>query len=244
MHLAICDDHIADRKQMERLLGRESDRRIPTTGVLYVDSYGSEHSILSTPMIYDAIFMDMTEDGADAVRIARQLRQNGTRIPIVFCSGKVNYRACENLPDPVLFLDKPIQVAALSSMIDELLLLVSCREKKMEFRNTAETYYLQEQELIYALYQDEHHMLLHLTDNRTQIAEGSFLGFCDILADSDCYVALANKTVVNMAYIGEVSFLKVMLTDGTVLRLSLGEATALKKHLESYRHRIQQSPSA
>ena len=33
MHLAICDDHMADRKQMERLLGRESDRRLNTTGV-------------------------------------------------------------------------------------------------------------------------------------------------------------------------------------------------------------------
>ena len=59
MHLAICDDHMADRKQMERLLGRESDRRLNTTGVLYVDSFGSKESILTTPMIYDAIFMDM-----------------------------------------------------------------------------------------------------------------------------------------------------------------------------------------
>jgi len=75
MHLAVCDDHIADRKQMERLLGRESDRRISTTGVLYVDSYGSERSILTTPMIYDAIFMDMTEDGCDAIRLANQLRK-------------------------------------------------------------------------------------------------------------------------------------------------------------------------
>ena len=68
MHLAICDDHMADRKQMERLLGRESDRRLNTTGVLYVDSFGSKESILVTPMIYDAIFMDMTEDGCDADR--------------------------------------------------------------------------------------------------------------------------------------------------------------------------------
>ena len=60
MHLAICDDHMADRKQMERLLGRESDRRLNTTGVLYVDSFGRKDSILVTPMIYDAIFMDKT----------------------------------------------------------------------------------------------------------------------------------------------------------------------------------------
>ena len=44
MHLAVCDDHLVDRKQMERLLGRESDRRIHTTGVLYIDSFGSQES--------------------------------------------------------------------------------------------------------------------------------------------------------------------------------------------------------
>ncbi len=44
MHLAICDDHMADRKQMERLLGRESDRRMNTTGVLYVDSLWKQKS--------------------------------------------------------------------------------------------------------------------------------------------------------------------------------------------------------
>ena len=63
MHLAVCDDNIADRKQTERLLGRESDRRSNTTGVLYVDSFGNRNAILSTPMIYDGLFMDMVEDG-------------------------------------------------------------------------------------------------------------------------------------------------------------------------------------
>ena len=37
MHIAICDDNIADRKQTERLLGKESDRRAKTESVLYID---------------------------------------------------------------------------------------------------------------------------------------------------------------------------------------------------------------
>ena len=118
MHLAICDDHMADRKQMERLLGRESDRRLNTTGVLYVDSFGSKESILTTPMIYDAIFMDMTEDGCDAVELSHMLRADGTDVPIVFCCDKVDYRKSKNLPDNALFLDKPIVVAELTEMID------------------------------------------------------------------------------------------------------------------------------
>ena len=33
MHIAICDDNVADRKQLERLLCRESDKRKADTGV-------------------------------------------------------------------------------------------------------------------------------------------------------------------------------------------------------------------
>ena len=72
MHLAVCDDNIADRKQMERLLGRESDRRLNTTGVLYVDSFGNRSAILSTPMIYDGLFMDMVEDGGNRPGAAKR----------------------------------------------------------------------------------------------------------------------------------------------------------------------------
>ena len=95
MHLAICDDHMADRKQMERLLGRESDRRLNTTGVLYVDSFGSKESILVTPMIYDAIFMDMTEDGCDAPFLHITLDGSKTapaKVIISMSVQEINYR--------------------------------------------------------------------------------------------------------------------------------------------------------
>ena len=43
MHIAICDDNIADRKQTERLLGRESDRRAKTDKI---DAVHIDHSPL------------------------------------------------------------------------------------------------------------------------------------------------------------------------------------------------------
>lgn len=234
MHLAVCDDHIADRKQMERLLGRESDRRISTTGVLYVDSYGSERSILTTPMIYDAIFMDMTEDGCDAIRLANQLRKNGALIPIVFCCGKVNYRGADHLPDNVLFLDKPITVAALTEMIDRLLVIVQNRVKKLEFRNRNETFYITEEELLYATVHDERQMLLHLLNGEERLTEMSLESFCSNLSDCESYILLASHTVLNMEHIEDVSAFKVSMKDGHGFRLALGESRSLKKALEAY----------
>lgn len=235
MHLAVCDDHIADRKQMERLLGRESDRRIPTTGVLYVDSYGSQGSILATPMIYDAIFMDMTEDGCDAIQLANRLREKGTSIPIVFCCGKVNYRNAGHLPDNVLFLDKPISVAALTDMIDQLLVLTQNRVRKLEFRNRTETFYIKEEELLYATVHDDRQMLLHLSDGEERLTDMSLDNFCSDLSDCESYILLASHAILNMDYIENVSFLKTTMKDGRSFRLAPGESHALKKALEAHR---------
>ena len=66
MHIAICDDNIADRKQTERLLGRESDRRAKTDNVLYIDSFGKQESVLVSPMIYDMFFIDMVNDASQS----------------------------------------------------------------------------------------------------------------------------------------------------------------------------------
>ena len=88
MHLAVCDDNIADRKQTERLLGRESDRRINTTGVLYVDSFGNRNAILSTPMIYDGLFMDMVEDIGKCGEIASSCESGKQDLPLCLLLSK------------------------------------------------------------------------------------------------------------------------------------------------------------
>lgn len=201
MHLAICDDHMADRKQMERLLGRESDRRLNTTGVLYVDSFGSKESILVTPMIYDAIFMDMTEDGCDAIELSHMLRADGTDVPIVFCCDKVDYRKSKNLPDNALFLDKPIVVSELTETIDHLLSIKNSKVKKLEFRNQTDTIYLTEDQISYAWPKNNRQVCIHTADGREYTTDMSLASFCGTLNKYDNFVLLASNTVLNMRQI-------------------------------------------
>ncbi|HJC58650.1 MAG TPA: response regulator [Candidatus Eisenbergiella intestinipullorum] len=178
MHLAVCDDNIADRKQMERLLGRESDRRLNTTGVLYVDSFGNREAILSTPMIYDGLFIDMKEEGNDAVRIANLLRQSGAVLPIVFCCSSIDYRTSPDLPDNCFFLDKPIVPAELSAMCDQLLSIKNSQVKRFEFRSLTETYYLEEKDIMYAWPEDDQTVRIRLVDGTEKISVSSLLNFC------------------------------------------------------------------
>ena len=81
MHIAICDDNIADRKHLERLLGRESDRRKDTKGILYIDAYGNVDALTKSPMIYDLFFIDMTQLPPYGMETAILLREMGVVAP-------------------------------------------------------------------------------------------------------------------------------------------------------------------
>ena len=37
MHVAICDDNVADRKHLERLLSREADKKAGTSDNIFVN---------------------------------------------------------------------------------------------------------------------------------------------------------------------------------------------------------------
>ena len=249
MHLAVCDDNIADRKQMERLLGRESDRRLNTTGVLYVDSFGNRSAILSTPMIYDGLFMDMVEDGCNAAEIARELRNAGNTLPIIFCCSKINYREETDLPDNCFFMDKPIQPAELTEVVETLLTIKNSQEKRMEFRTDTEAFYLTEEEIMYA-YPDDRHVRIHLANGGNRECVANMLNFSATLgfdidysargttkldlgfirvSESGLLAMIGCSAVINLKYVDKVSAFHLTMTDGHKIKIAPSSKKALRQ---------------
>lgn len=107
MHIAICDDNVADRKHLERLLSRESDKRAGTTNILYVDSYGEKMHFLVNPLKYNLIFMDMSSEPGIVEYIIEHLNEMGYKAPLVLYSGKIDYTTIPNLPEYVVHARKP-----------------------------------------------------------------------------------------------------------------------------------------
>ena len=120
MHIAICDDNIADRKQLERLLGRESDKRKASTGVFYVDSFGDCEALAKNPMPYDLFFIDITTGKTDGLDFACELKSAGVTAPIILCSSQIDYRTKTDLLPKTTYefmhLSKPIITTELSSV--------------------------------------------------------------------------------------------------------------------------------
>lgn len=151
IYLAICDDNIADRKQSERLLEREKDKRLKENyDVLYIDSFGSEEALLKTPIKYDMFFVDMTATGSNGMELAKALRKKGVTAPIVLCSSTIDYSAYVSAPNDIIFIEKPITAGQISHLIDVALDFTKSRIPLVEIRCQKDTSFVKHTDIVRA----------------------------------------------------------------------------------------------
>jgi len=216
MHVAICDDNTADRKQSERLLQRESLSRIPTTGPLYVDSYGSAESLLTKPMQYDVFFLDICHSAENAVQIAEKLILTGVKAPIVLLCSDMNYRSMDLSFAPfeqVLFLDKPIKSSELKSTIDIVLDRLNNAEHTIELRSESQTLYVVEADIICGI-QKGRNTHVFLADGSSIIVPSTATNLFSQIKHYPCFMCPTEKTVVNARHIAKITFHTLVMTTG------------------------------
>jgi len=219
MHIAICDDNIADRKQLERLLDRESDRRKSTSGVFFCDSYGNSEHLSRNPMPYELFFLDMTSEEPDGLSFAIELRRLGVTAPIALCSSSINYQeALKKLPEQerpadLLFIDKPIKVADLTAIIDKALHLGSNRASTIELRSDRTTIYAYEDDITYVTSKNAY-LTVHLTDGRDITMLDTVSNFYSMIRNYKHLVLVSERAIINAAHVQKMSGLKVTMDDG------------------------------
>lgn len=213
MHIALADSNPGDRKQMERLLSRESDKRVNTTGVFYIETFGSSGALLATPTMYNAYFLDITDEGNNAYDIAVKLRQKGIVAPIIFCVSAVDYRSFDKL-DNTLFIDKPIKVKELSDLLDDLI-EDGIRNKipTVEFRDNYESFYLEEDKIVY-IEGEKYNVRVYLADGTSREANGFIDNIWSNIKGMEAFVPVNGRTIVNIRHIKNVSGLVCVLDDG------------------------------
>lgn len=215
MHIALADSSPGDRKQMERLLSRESDKRINTTGNFYINTFGSSQALLNTPTVYDVYFLDVTEEEGNAYDIAALLRKKGIMSPIVFCVSSIDYRTIgEELPNS-LYIDKPIKVSQLSDLLDNLISEgIKNRVPTVEFRDNYESFYIEESRIVY-IKGNDYTVTVHLTDGTERVANGMIDNLWRNVKAGGTFVPLNGKTIANKSHISKVSLMNCILSDGS-----------------------------
>lgn len=235
MHIAICDDHIAERKQTERLLSRESDRRKAITGVFYVHSYGHEDALLTTPMQYNLFLIDMVNGEINGLQLALILCQSGITAPIYLCVSAIDYRKAYlqlyKPPENIYFIDKPLKVAELTKVIDQALFMQTTIMPTIELRTENETLYLNESEIISAKSGSSYYTNVYLTNARVVRISGDPANLYSQIGNSPTFYPLSNKAFVNLSHIDKCSISKLLLSNNQTFNLLLFKGLILKRYL-------------
>lgn len=230
MHIAICDDNIADRKHLERLLQRESDRRKNTKGILYIDSYGNVDALTKSPMIYDLFFIDMTQLPPHGMETAILLREVGVTVPIVLCTSSIRYEDYAKPPTGLIYINKPFKTEELTAIVDSVEVRKKNTAPTIEIRDDLNTYYVHEEDFIYA-YPDGYRTKIVLKDGRVIMQLGSLQELVPLLQPFDSFLLLGKKYVVNYNHIEKLERNFVLLSDHSKVPLSWGD----KKRIERFR---------
>lgn len=230
MHIAICDDNVADRKQLERLLKRESDKRISATGVLYIDSYGHPDSLLQNPLQYDVFFVDICHtEGFIAMDIINALTEAGSTAPVVLCCSEINYRT-DTYPAKVFFLDKPILTASLSDILDEAQKMKDSSVPLIELRQDRGTCYVAETDILYAVEDKNRHTTVTLTDGRQIVINSTAANFFAHLEQYPVFLLPLRYTLINCRYIKSIRLCTITMCDGASVN-AFGAALAYAKDI-------------
>lgn len=217
MHIAICDDNIADRKQTERLLGRESDRRAKTDSVLYIDSFGKQESVLAAPMIYDMFFIDMVNDApSTASDIVKALIAAGVTSPIVMLNSSIDYTQDEYLTslEQIHFLNKPIKVSELTDIITMGFDKKKEKVPTIELRTDINAFYVKEEDIMYAVYFNKQYTDVFLCDGRKIHMLMNIENFYAYLEHFGSFFPANNHTIIQKKYVKKISLLHVHLSCG------------------------------
>ena len=218
MHIAICDDNIADRKQLERLLKKESDIRAMKSEGFYVDSFGNTDALLRAPMLYDAFFIDMCNGDITGLDVVQRLTEVGVNAPIILCSSKIHYQE-HTFTSNVLFLDKPIKKDSLSDMIDHAIIIKSQAAPHIELREeSGEYYYANEADIMYIV-ADGAYLKIHLTNGKVLSVLSTLANMYSQLTKYPMIMPVNKKTLINVRHLQALKGRKVQMCDGTAYRI-------------------------
>jgi DNA-binding LytR/AlgR family response regulator len=201
MYIALVADNIADRKQLERLLGRANDVLAGTTGTLYIDAYGDAKSLLHAPMKYELIFIDITSDETLCKSIVEQLKAVGAPASIAICQPENTPFSYQDAIDGLTSISKPIATAPLHQMIlDAHKAYLQASVPTIEIRSETETYYVPIDKILYAQ-SHEHLVYVHLEDGKQLSMLGEIEDFHRWVSNYPEFFLVKKDTVLNQNYV-------------------------------------------
>lgn len=236
MHIAVLDDNMVDRNQMNRLLTRVSDAR-KKKGLegYFIDLYGSYDALMHNVAMYDAIFLDVVNETPKGHEIAYEIVFQGVHGKVVLMNSEITYKDHieEIYLNDYLYINKPIKVPELEEVLSECEEARKHRKPKLELRSDTETFYINETELISASVREPGKITVSLSFEKelTILADmGIFKNDAEIFPN---VVSINNTTLINLYHIESVNNFSVNMKNGENYKISPIISSKLKKKLKT-----------
>lgn len=219
MYIAVVADNIADRKQLERLLGRANDALCAETGTLYIDTYGDAESLLKAPMKYELFFVDITLSPDGCREIIQRLRDADVPGQIAVCRTEDTPFSYQDAIEGILSIQKPISNAPLYQMIRNAhKSQLQARVPTIEIRSETETHYVPIERIIYA--QSKAHLVyVHLEDGTTLSMLGEIEDFFRWVSNYPEFFYAKKDTVLNQNHVLSHTKREYQLSNGEKISL-------------------------
>ena len=219
MYIAVVADNIADRKQLERLLGRANDALCAETGTLYIDTYGDAESLLKAPMKYELFFVDITLSPDGCREIIQRLRDAGVPGQIAVYRTEDTPFSYQDAIEGILSIQKPISNAPLYQMIRNAhKSQLQARVPTIEIRSETETHYVPIERIIYA--QSKAHLVyVHLEDGTTLSMLGEIEDFFRWVSNYPEFFYAKKDTVLNQNHVLSHTKREYQLSNGEKISL-------------------------
>ncbi|MCR5556040.1 MAG: response regulator [Butyrivibrio sp.] len=233
MHIAVCDDNIADRKQTERLLGRQSDRFFKETGErLWIDSYGNVEAFMHYPQMYDGLLIDMRNEEPTGFEIARMLVKEGVVRPIVLLVSTIDYRkqyeeSGLSIPN-LMFIDKPLKVAELTALMDEISSLRDEKEPTLELRGKDGTVYARKNDIV-CIRKKGPALNIYMGDGNVVSIIEDIYNFYEQCAIFPQLCPVNDLSIINVNHIKNTSFGRVTMDNGETFSISFSYRNSIKE---------------
>ncbi len=236
LYVAICDDSVADRKQLERLLSKENDSRQTKTGVIYIDSFGSREAMIHRINKYDLFFIDIANNSLNGMDIAKELRFMGICAPIILCSSLIDYTAFGSPVANITYLTKPVTKGQVAHILDVAIKCAKTKTSLIEVRGEKETHFINHLDLIYAVQKK------HLVE--ISMKNGSFfsmLGTMDeleiLVKQYRCFI-YCKHALVNLHHITGSKGNSFLLTTGHAMPFSFFQRKELLRAFADFKHNV------
>ena len=218
MHIAICDDNVADRKHLERLLSRESDKRAGTPNILYVDSYGEKMHFLANPLKYNLIFMDMSTEPGIVEFIIEHLNAMGYHAPLVLYSDKIDYTQIPNLPDYVVHAQKPYIPHPLPGFLALGDANVTGHVVTVSVHKDSVLTHIPKYMIMYAVEENDA-CRLHLTDGTSVAVDERIDELRQLFEPYEEFARVNRSSIANFKYVSAVMPITLVMQDSRELKI-------------------------